>query len=142
MEKTVLTGRDFGPELLLTASRSRGPGGQHVNKVSTKVELRFDIPGSIQLLPEEKSILLAKLGKRVNKEGILVIVSEDERSQLKNRKKVIERFYELLEKALKPVKKRRKTRPTAASVENRLTKKRMVSEKKVRRKNPPGTSHT
>jgi ribosome-associated protein len=142
MEKKVLTGRDFGPELLLTASRSSGPGGQHVNKVSTKVELRFDIPGSIQLLPEEKSILLAKLGKRVNKEGILVLVSEDERSQLKNRKKVIERFYELLGKALKPVKKRRKTRPTAASVENRLTKKRMVSEKKVRRKNPPGISHS
>lgn len=126
--------RDFNPELFFTATRSSGPGGQHVNKVSTRIELRFDIQASHLLLDEEKSILVSKLAGRINKEGILILVSQTERSQHDNKKKVIEKFHKLIEKALIPVKKRRTTRPTLTSRIKRLETKHIHSEKKARRK--------
>ncbi|MCD4790284.1 MAG: aminoacyl-tRNA hydrolase [Bacteroidales bacterium] len=121
---------------MFTSSRSSGPGGQHVNKVSTKVELRFHIPNSGLLNDEEKDILLIKLKNKINSEGELIIVSQDERSQLKNKEKVIEKFYELLQKALIPPKKRKPTKPTQASKEKRLEKKRIIADKKEKRKPP------
>lgn len=126
----------FERELVFTSSRSSGPGGQHVNKVSTKVELRFHIPNSDLLNDEEKDILLIKLKNKINNEGELIIVSQDERSQLKNKEKVIEKFYELLQKALIPPKKRKPTKPTQASKEKRLEKKRIIADKKEKRKPP------
>ncbi len=126
----------FERELVFTSSRSSGPGGQHVNKVSTKVELRFHIPNSGLLNDEEKDILLIKLKNKINSEGELIIVSQDERSQLKNKEKVIEKFYELLQKALIPPKKRKPTKPSQASKEKRLEKKRIIADKKEKRKPP------
>jgi ribosome-associated protein len=130
----ILSGRGFSREFLFSASRSSGPGGQNVNKVSTKVELRFDIPHSILLTEEEKEILLTQLQKKINSEGILIIVSQSERSQLKNKEKTIEKFYTLLQKSLAPKKKRKPTKPNAVAKEKRLEEKKMNSEKKTRRK--------
>lgn len=127
-------GRNFLPELVFTASRSSGPGGQHVNKVSTRIELRFNIPGSQLLSTEEKAILMEKLGNRISKEGNLLLVSQSERSQLENRNKVLERFTRLLNKALEPVKMRRATKPTQAARMKRLKRKRNQADKKARRK--------
>lgn len=127
---------DLIPELVFCTSRSSGPGGQNVNKVNTKVELRFDIPNSGVLSEEEKSIILVKLKSRINNDGILIITSQEERSQLKNKENTIEKFYALIIKALTPVKPRRRTRPTAASKLKRLTEKKKRGEKKSLRKPP------
>lgn len=126
--------RNFLPELVFSASRSSGPGGQHVNKVSTKIELRFDIPSSRILLEEEKAMVMDKLAKRLTKDGVLVLISQSERSQFDNKTRVIERFYRLLEIALTPPKKRTPTRPTQASKRKRLETKKIVSARKVLRK--------
>jgi ribosome-associated protein len=133
---TMLNERDFSSELHFSASRSSGPGGQNVNKVNTKVELRFHIASSSLLSDEEKAMLLVKLEKKINNEGELIIVSQTERSQIKNKEKVIEKFYALLTRALTPRKKRKPTKPSLASKEERLESKRQQSEKKERRKYP------
>ena len=134
MDNELLSGRDFTKELHFSASRSSGPGGQNVNKVSTKVELRFDVPHSNLLSEDEKEVLLKLLVKKMNSEGILIIVSQSERSQLKNKEKTIEKFYTLLQKSLAPKKKRKPTKPNAVAKEKRLEEKKMNSEKKTRRK--------
>lgn len=130
----ILQGRDFAGEFHFSASRSSGPGGQNVNKVSTKVELRFNIPGSNLLTGEEKQILLNLLVKKINADGFLIIVSQSERSQVKNREKTIEKFYTLLTKSLTPKKKRKPTKPSAEAKEKRLEQKKLNAEKKMRRK--------
>ena len=130
--------RDFLAELRYNASRSSGPGGQNVNKVSTKVELRFHVASSQVLTEDEKAVVAEKLAARINAAGELLLVSQSERSQLKNREKVTEKFYALITRALTPRKKRKATRPSLASREERLETKRRQSEKKANRK--PGTS--
>ena len=130
----MLNDRDFSRELQFSASRSSGPGGQNVNKVNTRVELRFHIASSALLSEEEKILLLEKLAKKINSEGELILVSQTERSQLKNKEKVTERFYSLLTRALTPRKKRKPTKPSQASKEERLEEKRKQAEKKERRK--------
>ncbi len=125
--------RDFSNELHLSASRSSGPGGQHVNKVSTRMELRFHVPGSLLLTDAEKELILEKLANRINSAGELILVSQTERSQVKNREKVIEKFYTLITRALTLLKKRKQTQPSKASNEERLEEKRQHSEKKERR---------
>ena len=128
--------RDFTGELHFSASRSSGPGGQHVNKVSTKMELRFHVASSALLSDAEKELIAEKLANRINTAGELVLVSQSERSQLQNREKVTEKFYTLLTRALTPRKKRTPTKPSRASKEERLEIKRQQSEKKERRRSP------
>ncbi len=123
-------------ELKFRTSRSSGPGGQSVNKVSTKVELMFDVWNSNVLSIEQKEIVLKKLKNRINSEGTLQLFSEETRSQLKNKKLVIERFLQLLEEALKPIKKRKPTKPSKTSKEKRLKSKKIKSDKKDLRKPP------
>jgi ribosome-associated protein len=130
----ILNDRDFINELHFIASRSSGPGGQNVNKVNTKVELRFHVASSAILSEEEKSLIMAKLAKKINSEGELILVSQSERSQLKNKEKAIEKFYSLLTRALTPRKKRKPTKPSQASKEERLEEKRKLAEKKERRR--------
>ena len=131
-----LKDRDFQNEFQFSASRSGGPGGQNVNKVSSKVELRFNLMNSKLLDDREKQIIQEKLGGRINNDGELIMVSQSERSQLKNKEKVVERFYLLLNKALTPKKPRRPTSPTKGSKEKRLESKRIQSVIKEYRKNP------
>jgi ribosome-associated protein len=125
---------DFSSELQFNASRSGGAGGQNVNKVSTKVELGFDVAGSRILSEEQKTKVLEKLASRINKEGILKLVSQTERSQLGNKQIVIRTFYDLLEQALKREKKRVKTKPSKASKKRRIEGKKKLSEKKAIRR--------
>lgn len=134
MLKDILKDRDFSTEFTFTASRSSGPGGQNVNKVSSKVELRFNVLQSTLLTEDEKEIIQAKLASKINSEGELILVSQSERSQLMNKDKVTEKFYLLLVKALTPIKKRKPTKPSLAAREKRLEEKRIISEKKERRK--------
>jgi len=126
--------RNFEDEFVFQASRSGGPGGQNVNKVSSKVELRFNIETSALLTEEEKGIILIKLANKINKVGELVIIAQTDRSQLKNKEKVIEKFYLLLEKVLTLRKKRLNTKPTRASVERRLESKRVQARIKEGRR--------
>jgi len=134
MLSTPLNERDFLGEFEFSASRSSGPGGQNVNKVSTKIELRFNVQKSALLNDAEKQVIIKRLSNKINLEGELIIVSQSERSQLKNKERAIERFYLILTKALKPEKKRMKTAPTQASKEKRLEEKRIQSMIKESRK--------
>jgi len=131
-----ITFENFEPELHFSSSRSSGPGGQNVNKVNTKIELRFHISASQILTDKEKEILLNKLKNKINKEGELIIVSQEDRSQTKNKESAIEKFLSILTEALTPVKKRRATKPTRASNKRRLVGKKLISEKKMHRKKP------
>jgi ribosome-associated protein len=133
MLKDILKDRDFSSEFTFTASRSSGPGGQNVNKVSSKIELRFNVTESKLLTGEEKEIIQSKLASKINSEGEIILVAQSERSQLMNKEKVIEKFYLLIAKALTPVKKRKPTKPSKAAKEKRLEEKRMQAEKKDRR---------
>jgi ribosome-associated protein len=126
--------RNFQDEFVFQASRSGGPGGQNVNKVSSKVELRFHVANSGLLNEEEKTIIAEKLVNKINNSGELILVSQTERSQLQNKEKVIEKFYVLIGRALTPRKKRLKTKPTKASVEKRLESKRVQAKIKNNRK--------
>lgn len=124
---------DFSPEWKFSASRSGGKGGQNVNKLSTKVELHFDYLNSSLLNEEQKSLVTKKLSGFINKEGILKIVSQEDRSQLLNKKNTIEKFYELLERAFKKKKKRIPTKRSKTSQQKRLKSKKIHSEKKKTR---------
>lgn len=123
-------------EVQLSANRSSGPGGQHVNKVNTKVELRFSVLKSQFLSEFEKRKINFKLKNRINSEGELFLVSQVERSQWRNREKVIDKFFDLIEKAIAPVKKRIKTKPSTSSRLKRLESKKQLSQKKELRKTP------
>lgn len=123
-------------ELSFRTSRSSGAGGQHVNKVDTRVELLFEVNASEALSAEEKEIVNQQLGSRISKSGILIMRCQKTRSQLKNKEIVTERFVDLITKALQPKKKRKPGKPPKSSVEKRLNLKRMKSEKKARRQPP------
>lgn len=112
--------------------RSSGPGGQNVNKVASAVELRFDIPAS-SLPADVKERLVTLAGNRVTDEGILVIDSREHRTQAMNREAARARLVALLQHAARRPKKRRKTRPTAASRERRLESKKHRSGIKASR---------
>lgn len=123
-------------ELQFKAVRSSGAGGQHVNKVSSKVELFFDIHNSQSLSLEEKDRLLKNLANRISKEGILKLSSSESRSQHYNKERVIELFFEFIEKGLIVPKKRKPTKISRAQKQKRLENKQKHSSKKSLRKKP------
>lgn len=120
-------------EVWFTASRSSGPGGQNVNKVDTRVTLRFDVAKSGSLSAEQKHRILTCLATRVNKEGVLRVVSQKTRSQAANRKVAVQRFVGLLRHALQQVPPRKKTEISQAVKEHRLAQKRRRSRLKRER---------
>jgi ribosome-associated protein len=131
--------RNFQSEFNFAASRSGGPGGQNVNKVSTKVELRFNLLLTSLLSESEKDLVFMKLKNKINGESELILVSQTERSQPMNKKVVTEKFYELISKALTIPKKRRPSRPTLISKIKRLEGKRNRGVVKKLRKDTGST---
>ena len=123
-------------EIVFKAVRSSGAGGQHVNKVATKVILIFDLENSEALSDDEKELLRQSLGSSLTKESLLIIQSADTRSQLKNRKSAEVRLLKVLSDGLVRKPKRKKTKPTRAAREKRLKSKRLHSQKKQSRKKP------
>jgi len=115
-------------------SRSSGPGGQHANKVETKVFVYFDIANSFFLDDQEKKLLLIKLTKRVNKKGLLFLYCDKKRKQIDNKILARKLIIMLMQKALKPVKSRKSTHPPKREKEKRLNKKKRHSELKQLRK--------
>ena len=133
MSEAILNIPDLSAEFIFQASRSSGPGGQNVNKVNSKIELRFNIQNSVILTDDQKEILLSKLSAKISLDGFLIVVSQRNRSQLVNKEDAIRKLYELIEKALRPVKRRKSSRPTRSSVEKRLTGKRIKADIKQSR---------
>ncbi|GAB5474574.1 MAG: alternative ribosome rescue aminoacyl-tRNA hydrolase ArfB [Maribacter sp.] len=123
-------------ELQFKAVRSSGAGGQHVNKVSTKIELSFSVANSNALSDLEKERLFLKLGNRLTKAGTLLIQCDESRSQHKNKELAIKRFLTVLKAALKVSKKRKKTKPSRAAIEKRLKAKKKASQTKANRAKP------
>jgi ribosome-associated protein len=117
-------------EIKYQTSRSSGPGGQHVNKTESRVELHWNLEESGAIDDEMRQVLRTKLVKKLTKEGTIILYSQQTRSQTRNREIVTERFLNLLERSLRPAKKRLATKPTRNSVERRLKAKRVKGEKK------------
>ena len=123
-------------EISFRTSRSKGPGGQHVNRTESKVELCFNVANSPSLSDAQRDRILEKLSAFLDQEGVLHLTAQTHRSQFQNKQAALRRFQALLQTALKPEKKRKPTRPSKASVERRLKSKQRQSEKKRLRKRP------
>jgi ribosome-associated protein len=123
-------------ELKFKAVRSSGPGGQHVNKTSSKVELSFNLKNSEAIDELEKNRLAVKLGSKISKEGTINLQCGESRSQHRNKVIVIERLVNLLEQNLKITKARKKTKPSKSTIERRLKTKKEQALKKANRKPP------
>ncbi len=123
-------------ELQFKAIRSSGPGGQHANKVSSKVEVIFDLVNSAGLNEREKDRLQLKLKSKLSKNGVLLLQCDESRSQHKNKELVTQRLLKLLENALILPKKRRPSKPSRSSIEKRLTSKKKAALKKANRGKP------
>ncbi len=123
-------------ELNFKAIRSSGSGGQHVNKVSSKIELSFHLLESSALTDLQKERLISKLSNRLTKENILILQCDESRSQHKNKELVIKRFLDLIKSGLVIPKKRIPTKISKAAIKKRLKNKRQLSDKKANRKRP------
>jgi ribosome-associated protein len=134
MIRAGIRSADVMDELSFTASRSSGPGGQHVNKVSSRITLRWSVRDSAFLTMEEKERLQVRLQSRVTAEGELILMVQESRSQLSNKALALEKLDQLLAEALKPKKVRKRTKPSLASVTKRLESKKRHSEKKKNRR--------
>ncbi|NJM16571.1 MAG: aminoacyl-tRNA hydrolase [Bacteroidales bacterium] len=127
VDKRILT------EATLKAVRSSGPGGQHVNKTSTKVELRFNVDASKFIAPLDKRLIKIRLKNKINVGGELIVTAQESRSQFSNKDTAESRLIEMIDKATQKQKRRIKTRPGKHSIEKRLLEKRRKSEKKSMR---------
>ena len=134
MKKNSLLTTCILKNLIFTTARSGGKGGQHVNKVSSKVELFFDIKSSDCLDEEQKTILYTKLKNKISAEGVLHISEDSERSQLRNKKLAEKKLIDLIEKSFFKPKKRIASQPTKASKIKKAKQKRATSELKSNRK--------
>ena len=123
-------------ELKFKAIKSSGPGGQHVNKTASKIELSFDVLNSKVLTDAQKQLLVKNLIGRLTKENVLILQCDESRSHHKNKEIIIKRFLQLVERGLVIPKKRKPTKPTKASVKKRLDNKKSLSLKKINRKTP------
>jgi ribosome-associated protein len=122
-------------ELVFRATRSGGPGGQHVNTSSTRIELTWDVAGSLSLPDETRSWLLQRLASRLDSSGELRLVAQEERSQLRNREAALARFRDVVARALVVPRTRKATKPSKAAKRARLDdKKRRGAIKKERRR--------
>lgn len=135
--ETRIKNGDFITELQFQTARSSGPGGQNVNKVETKVQLKFDINNSLILSEEEKLTLLQKASNKVDQEGFIHLSSQEKRSQIQNKELVIRKFYDLLRTAFHKKKIRKATKPSKGAIEDRLKSKKAQAEKKANRKWKP-----
>ena len=131
MDKEILLS-----ELKFKAVRSSGAGGQNVNKVSSKVVLSFDLFNSLGLTQEEKELLLTKIATKLTQENILILTSEEDRSQLKNKEVVVKKFLKVIENGLKIPKQRKETKIPRAVKEKRLQEKKSTASIKENRKKP------
>jgi ribosome-associated protein len=124
-------------EIEVRASRSGGPGGQSVNTSDSKVELRWDLAGSAALTEAQRARLLQRLRSRLTNDGVLILQGAEHKSQHRNREAVVARLKAIVGEAIEPPKPRRRTRPSRASKERRLKKKKERGEIKRLRKPPP-----
>jgi ribosome-associated protein len=121
-------------ELTVRATRSGGPGGQHVNTSSTRIEITWDVARTAALSDEERARVVSRLGARISEEGIVRVVASDSRSQRQNRERAEQRLVELIRRALAVAKPRKRTRVPRAAVEARLERKRRRGERKRERR--------
>jgi ribosome-associated protein len=124
-------------ELKFRFSRSSGKGGQNVNKVETRVELLFDVAGSVYLEAEEKARIQERLASRINQDGLLIVAASEHRSQHRNRKEALHRFFQLIESALREEKPAKGHKPRKPNQQDRLRKKKAHSLKKALRVSVP-----
>lgn len=136
MQVRTISASFLTPELEFSSSRSGGPGGQNVNQVESKVLLRWDLANSTLLTLEERALLLSRLARYVTNEGVLQITSQESRSQLENKERVLQKLEELLVQAQARRKKRKATKPSKAAMQKRITGKKIRSEKKKWRQRP------
>jgi ribosome-associated protein len=136
MSARIITASMLFNELDFTASRSSGPGGQNVNKVNSKIGVKFDVIHSQILSEEEKTTILKNLSGHLTKDGILMISSQDKRSQLENKQMVIQKLDMMMAKAFEKKKVRKATKVSKSAIQRRINTKKLHAEKKKWRQKP------
>lgn len=136
MASRLITASLLFNELDFTASRSGGPGGQNVNKVNSKISVKFDVVRSQILNEEEKALILKNLSSHLTKEGALMLSSQEKRSQLENKQHVMEKLERLIARAFVKKKFRKPTKVSKSAVQKRITSKKLHAEKKKWRQRP------